>query len=290
MPSYADMLAWADDKPDGNLAIRLPRDVIGIDVDDYDGKTGAATLAEAQKRWGELPPSYRSSARSDGVSGIRLYRIPEGAALAESIKFSELGLGGIEICQFHHRYVMCWPSIRDDLGGSQYCWYPDEMPDVGAFVAAAINEFMPGLKSMYQDHPPALDDIPELPAKWVEALTEPDRNGAELPPDGPYNVRAAITDGEPSQRVAHKLGQALTYLYSPDCRHDEILHKVLGVLRCGRNGEPGVKRALQAMREAFANVVGPARTGGRAEAIGEFNRMVTGERVAKIPPGGGDGD
>jgi hypothetical protein len=286
VPSYADMLEWAesDNHRDGNTAIRLPRNVIGIDVDNYDGKTGAATLTEAVKRWGELPPSYRSSARNDGVSGIRLYRIPEGVALAESIKFSEMGLGGIEICQFHHRYVMCWPSTRDDLGGRQYCWYtdPDEMPGVGAFAAAAINEFMPGLKSVYQDHPPALDDIPELPAKWVEALTEPDRNGAELPPDGPYDVRAAITEGDMSPRVQLKLAGALGELYGSNCRHDEILRKVAGLLRCGKNAEPGVKRALQAMREAFANVVGPVRTGGRAEAIGEFNRMVTGERIAKL--------
>jgi hypothetical protein len=80
MPSYPDMLEWAEAKPDHNLGIRLPRSVIGIDVDDYDGKNGAATLGEAEKRWGKRPPTYYSTSRSDGVSGIRLYRIPKASS------------------------------------------------------------------------------------------------------------------------------------------------------------------------------------------------------------------
>jgi hypothetical protein len=41
-PSEADCHAWAQAHPDGNLALRLPPDVIGIDVDDHSGKNGGA--------------------------------------------------------------------------------------------------------------------------------------------------------------------------------------------------------------------------------------------------------
>ena len=263
MPSYADMQAWSENKPDANLAIRLPRTVIGIDVDDWGGKNGGATFAEAEKRWGKLPVSYYSTSRSDGVSRIRLFRIPEGIELVQGIGFPELNLGGIEVCQFHHRYVLCAPSINPDTG-NVYRWYAE-------------------IDGSVMDQPPALDDIPDLPAQWVDALRAEAHNGAELPPGGAYDVRNAITEGDMSQRVALKLGQALAYLHGTDCRHDETLRKVAGLLRVGKNGEPGVKRALQALREAFANVAAETnRKGGRTVAITEFNRMVTGERVGEL--------
>ena len=119
-PSGADMHAWAEEEPNGNNAIRLPAVMIGIDVDAYDGKTGAETLVEAERRWGRLPYSPRSSSRDDGISGIRLYRIPAGLELEDKLGFPELGLGGVEIVQRHHRYVVCWPSIHPE--GRQYRW------------------------------------------------------------------------------------------------------------------------------------------------------------------------
>ena len=52
-----------------NVAVRLPRGVIGIDVDhgypDKHGriKTGLNTIAELEAKWGKLPPTYRVTAR-----------------------------------------------------------------------------------------------------------------------------------------------------------------------------------------------------------------------------------
>jgi hypothetical protein len=258
-PSYADMMAWAEEEPNGNLAIRLWEDVIGIDTDNYDSekgdKNGGATIAEAEKRWGKLPYSPRTTSRAgDPVSGIQLYRIPPGVKLVEKLKFPELGLGGVEICQRHHRYVLCWPSVHDKTG-QQYKWY--------------------GIDGAPLDYPPCYpSDIPELPQKWLEGLTEPTRNGADADPDAAYDVPSAITDGEPSPRVLFKLTEAMTLLYGPSCRHDEIRDQVLGLLRCGKQGEPGVKAALKALQEAFANVVGPDRPAGRPQALDEFRKFI----------------
>ncbi len=46
----------------GNVGLRLPECVLGIDVDAYAGKSGAATLAEAEARLGALPLTWRSTA------------------------------------------------------------------------------------------------------------------------------------------------------------------------------------------------------------------------------------
>ncbi|HWX99864.1 MAG TPA: AAA family ATPase, partial [Mycobacterium sp.] len=257
-PSGADMHAWAEDEPNGNIAIRLPADMMGIDTDNYEknggDKNGGAAIAEAEKRWGKLPYSPRSTSRADDpISGIRLYRIPAGVKLVEKLKFPELGLGGVETIQHHHRYAVCWPSIHDKTG-QQYQWY--------------------GIDGGPLDAPPAVTDIPELPQKWLYALTEPAHNGTELDHDAACDVPQAITDGEPSPRVMGKLTAALTELYGPSCRHDEIRDHALGLLRCGKQGETGVKAALKALQEAFANVVGPDRPGGRAQALDEFRKFI----------------
>jgi hypothetical protein len=53
-PTLDRIQQWMCDRPSDNLAIRMPSDVIGIDVDAYKGKKGAQTLAEGEKRYGRL--------------------------------------------------------------------------------------------------------------------------------------------------------------------------------------------------------------------------------------------
>src|SRR5687767_12677953 len=60
-PSFPDLQAWSDGREGGgNIGLRLPIDVIGIDVDAYDGKAGALTLARAENDHGKLPPTWRT--------------------------------------------------------------------------------------------------------------------------------------------------------------------------------------------------------------------------------------
>jgi Bifunctional DNA primase/polymerase, N-terminal len=141
-PSYADCHAWAQHQPDNNLCLRLTDDMIGIDVDCWGGKPGGQTIADRENRWGKLPYSPRSTSRQedgDTVSGIRLYRIPAGTKLVGK-------LPGVDIIQRHHRVVVCWPSIQPE--GRQYKWY--------------------GIDGCALTEPPHIDDIPDLPAAWLE--------------------------------------------------------------------------------------------------------------------------
>src|SRR3954452_24987462 len=143
-PTDADITTWSDSfAPGFNLALRLPQDIVGIDVDAYDDKPGAATLAAAEAKWGPLPPTYISSARTDGVSGIRLYRIPVGLDWP-----NEVG-PGIETIRFGHRYVVAAPSINPKTGTAYHWTAPDGPP-------AEV---------------PALAQAPDLPDAWVTGLT-----------------------------------------------------------------------------------------------------------------------
>src|SRR4051812_22998134 len=58
-PSGADIQAWVDGPQGaGNVALRLPRGVYGLDVDNYAGKTGGAALASLTATHGPLPATW----------------------------------------------------------------------------------------------------------------------------------------------------------------------------------------------------------------------------------------
>lgn len=263
-PTDEEIDRWAREEPDGNLAVRLPLGIVGIDVDNYGGKTGAQTLAEAEKRWGPLPPTYRSTSREDGVSGIKLFRVLAGTRLRGALKFGELGIGDIDIIQRHHRYVVAWPSIHPE--GRPYRWI-DEAD--GAVV----------------DTPPGPDDLPELPETWIESLriklahnnSEPARNTKDKrqKSQNSYDVSDAMTAGRPSQKVALRLGEALADLAEGVNRHDTMCPHVLALLRHGERGEPGVEVALETLYRRFVDTVGGDRVAGEPEAEAEFARMVS---------------
>lgn len=151
-PSAADVAAWMETHGDRNIGLRMPPGVIGLDVDDYKDKTGAATLAELEQRFGPLPPTWVSSARP-APSGIRFYRIPHERAgvinwPGEAGKF-------IEIIQPGHRYAVVWPSTNPEAAGAEYRWrYEVDLDGV-------------------PDHPPRVSMLADLPVRWIEGLALP---------------------------------------------------------------------------------------------------------------------
>ena len=267
-PSFADVQAWCDsDAPDeggGNIALRLPADVIGIDVDAYSGKKGGDTFAKAVAKWGELPATWISTARDDGVSGIRLFRIPDGLRWP-----GELG-PHVEIIQVGHRYLVVWPSVHPDTGG-RYRWI---RPD--------------GLTSTV---PPGPDDLPELPEAWVAGITR-----GELAEE----VRHADLS-DPQVRdwlVAHHrpgvcramritLEKLLGELTTGSAH--EALRRTFGLARLAEQGHTGLVEAIHLTYDAFIReATRPDRTGKTrsvADAEGEWRRSLAGavRRVVGSP-------
>lgn len=153
-PDDATIQRWMGEHAGRNVALRLPSDVIGIDVDAYDGKTGDQTIAYAaeQHGCGELPPTWSSTARGpDQPSRIWLYRVPAGRRWR-----ADLGnKSGVELIQRGHRWVRVWPSTNQRLLNKPrvdptYRWYA---PD-GSGSAA----------------PPRPEELAELSAPWIELL------------------------------------------------------------------------------------------------------------------------
>jgi hypothetical protein len=258
-PSYADITTWTELHPDGNTCLRLPDDIVGIDIDNYGAKTGGKAFIEAQQRWGELPPTIRSTSRTDGISGIRLYRTPTGLHFIESIAFPELGIGDIEIIQRGHRYAIVWPSIHNE--GRHYRWLTHNLQPVTDI--------------------PTPNDLPPLPDTWLHALQE---HTTTLTPTGGgehYNIRDALTGGQPSPRVAERLRQGIKELNLPgQSRHITTRGHALALLRLGKSGEPGTRTALTTLGETFVALVAGDRGGGENEARTEFKNMVTGRGAA----------
>lgn len=149
-PDDATIAYWAaNGQATGNIGLRMPAGSIGLDVDDYDGRTGGAVLTEVAARIGPLPRTWRSSARPF-PSGILMYRVPPGATFIGALP------GGVEIIQRHHRYAVVEPSIHPS--GAPYRWYAPDGTIAG--------------------RPPRVDELPALPAPWVTYLSERHRTPA----------------------------------------------------------------------------------------------------------------
>lgn len=258
-PSYADIMSWANDDlfAGGNLGLRLPDGVIGIDVDEYGAKNGARTFAEAIARWGPLPPAPRTTSRiGNPISGIRLFAVPLGTMLATKMEFPELHLGDVEIIQPHHRYAMSWPSVHPE--GGTYWWRNDDDQIIGI---------------------PELGELPLLPQAWLDGLKVVHESNLEF---APIDVRSAWTDGTPSPIVQRRLAQAFIELNMPGCsRHDTCTRHVMALMRYGKSGEPGVAYALEQLCKVLIAIRAADGTGDEAKTKAEVKRMITGDNIAR---------
>ncbi len=157
----ADITRWCAGREGGwNIGLRLHDGVIGIDVDAYDGKQGAATIAKAEIELGGLPPTWSTTSRGPGQPArILLYRVPEGLGWrsAEANIIDRFG-GDVNVIHRGWRYAMVAGSTHPETMKG-YAWYDP---------AAAVSGMAP-----------RPDQLAELPEAWVEALTAPGRTPYE---------------------------------------------------------------------------------------------------------------
>lgn len=240
-PTDDEIDNWVRVKVTNNIGIRMPVGIVGYDADLYKPE-GRRTHDELVARCDPLPPTWVSTSRNDG-SGISLYRVPPGTKLRTAF-------GGVEIIQHHHRYAVAWPSIHPE--GREYRWItPDgEISDV----------------------PPRPDQLPWLPARWIEALREPDAVKGERP--------TKVT-GEWSKRVRDAYGEAVAGLGSS--RHDKACPATMRLARWEIEGDPGATEAIESFGRMFRDAVTDRSSG--SEAVAEWNRIIDGARriVAETP-------
>ncbi|AYN58050.1 DNA primase [Mycobacterium phage Fowlmouth] len=155
-----DLTRWLVDPKysKGNIALRVGNElkisgeryeVIGIDVDAHSKKKGAEELSQLERKLGELPETWISSARTDGNSGIRFFLVPYGYG------FKGQASQSIDIVQRVHRYAVVYPSWHPETK-NQYFWYEPGNPPDGEHVTTEI---------------PSAFTLPLLPDKWIDFLT-----------------------------------------------------------------------------------------------------------------------
>ncbi len=254
----------------GNLAVRLPRGVVGIDVDAYDGKRGGETWdrlhALGRDAGTPIPDTVRITSRgeTDAVSGIRVYR----ADLPQGRKWRN-GLPGIETIHHGHRYAVCSPSIHPE--GRPYLTRDEAM----GFIYVNL---------------PAVNSLPWLPAVVINELTqdtEPSRPTAPAVSTDEVQGDAARGNDNPCNAVRDAAAKARTGLSVGGSRHDATVRNVLNIARLHERGHTGALCALDEVRSAFVLAVttgqGMKRTPSEAER--EYASALTSawERVAASP-------
>ena len=245
--SFPDCLTFLDDGQQ-NICLRMPANVVGVDVDHYGDKTGGTTLTQLVEKFGALPPTVMSTSRDDGISGIRLYQIPVGSVLPSK-------LDGIEFVQRHHRYAVVWPSIHPS--GRTYQWI-DERTGKPCDI-------------------PNVADLPELPPRWVNGLvTDAKEHAVKSDIDNATagDILTQMPSGEPCQHMTLAAGKAL----GGGDRHDSYNEAVLAAIGYGRRGCPGIHPTIKRLAAAFVSEISDSATGRatRSEAQAEFGRSLKG--------------
>jgi Bifunctional DNA primase/polymerase, N-terminal len=151
MADLEQVSRWIRSDPAGNIALRLPEDVIGIDLDLYPDPSKDHPAVERLAAWealvgllGPLAESPRATSRDDGISGIRLYRVPAGWKAAGILPASPVCQGHPlpggreakpgdlvspgEVIQHQHRYMVAPPSVHPS--GRRYRWNEGNLPAV----------------------------------------------------------------------------------------------------------------------------------------------------------------
>jgi Zierdtviridae DNA primase len=248
-PDEDKIKEWMDAGKRQNICLRLAGvtdefEVVGIDVDHYMSggrqKTGGDQLAKLEEKLGELPDTWISSSRDDGVSGIRYFLVPRGYEFRGQID------DDIECIQKKHRFAVIWPSIHPD--GPTYWWFP------------------PGVKPTEKNRDAWNGEIPDarklerLPQKWFDFLTQggteatEDRIDMDSSVDDVYQWADDTFHGDSSTpmcaRLAQKIEVAKEKIRTEPTSHDKIRDCHMNIFHLAEEGHVGWNAAVNEI-EAF---------------------------------------
>jgi hypothetical protein len=258
-PDNVDVRRWRKDCADGNICLRLAEvpcerlnghlpfaysannvdgwELIGIDVDDYGDKHGAAQLAALEAELGPLPETVVSSARwvASPLSGTRLFLVPKGFKFkGKAVPTGHTGPKHIDVLYAGLRYLVVWPSIHPT--GAEY-----EHRYGRPGSASALKVY---------DGVPPVEDVAVLPEKWFGHLKTGESDGADLKSDITFSelqewAEATFRDcgGDPCAAMADKLAEYIGQLDGSDSHHP-LTDAVWFFTKSALEGHAGYNTAL----------------------------------------------
>lgn len=278
-----DLAEWMDPKAfsevpwhKGNIAIRagnvvtvdnIDYEIIGIDVDAYDGKHGAEHLLQLEKKYGPLPSTWTSSARDDGVSGIRWFLSPIGYEYMGKPRLANgKASDSIEIVQRVHRYGLVFPSWHPDTKG-QYWWYDRGVKPDGTNTSSRI---------------PYAKELAILPDSWWKFLT---RNGTEATGDQPIDMdmptkalylwadkRLAAKRDHSCRQMRMALARQRKSIEESTDHHDPLVRFHWQVYHLGAEGHSHWKQCLALLEKDWLAKVSSDNARSLSEARSEIAR------------------
>lgn len=245
-PDEDQIIEWSESRPNVNIALRLPKTVIGIDVDDYDDKPGADTMIATTEAHDRLPRTWISTSRS-GRSGIRWFTLPTPAVLpGKLVHPDDPDVSGVEVIQYHHRYAVVWPSVHPS--GDEYRWVT---PDGEIVTDGTL---------------PTPDAFPAIPQAWLDHINQDCSCWAPFRWD-----KYETQPNDPVKAAYDKWRAKMTASYG---RHDAALGGVMALVAFKERGWPGATHYLEQLESDFKTSLGDSRTAGEADA--EWDRMLEG--------------
>lgn len=220
---------WVKVRADHNVGLRH-QGTIAIDVDhDYGGKVGGDNLAAFAKanRLPPLPATCSSTARgSETMSRQHFYRIPEG------LRLNANPVVDVEVCQFHHRFSVAFPSIHPSLR-EPYRWYGPGKPGVPPTPGVLASTPSPHL-------------LPWLPQEWAKAFAVRHGSRADIA-DGDLLSPDELLDTFPEGPAAFMVLNAMTKASNPDIHmgHDATYKALFHAFRLGIEGHGGVPQLVR---------------------------------------------
>ena len=226
----------------GNICLKLGEipgaeewEILGIDVDHYESggkeKKGYDQLLELEERFGKLPDTFISSARSDGKSGIRYFRVPKG------LSWRGKASTDIDIVSKGNRYAVVCPSVHPN--GNVYLWYGKGNPPEGNGTHDIPNPM----------------DAAILPDSWIDFLTAgrveftTDEISMDLKADQMVDW-AMETFGKPEEmcyRMKEKLELAKKQILRDSNSHVRLVAAHWNILNLAAEGHYGVMTAINEM-------------------------------------------
>lgn len=241
-PDIEKIEKWAKSYGLFNIALRLPTNVVALDIDEYKGDL--EKLKELESLHGPLPVTWNSDSRG-GFGGKLLYRVPP------DIKWKS-NINGITIAQRTHRYVMAFPSYNKE-SDSKYKWH-----------LGLAGELVEGYTI------PEVDDLTELPEEWIEPLKKSDTIQAWSSTVGINNDDLDLFNSDEPCKYMELLTQVcIERLTEADTLHDTTLSIIGLLVTAATDGHSGIQPAMDSISKIFCSANRPR------DLVSEWNNLLS---------------